>query len=38
MYLGVFRREALEQQGGYNVEFIRAQDWELNFRIREAGG
>jgi glycosyltransferase involved in cell wall biosynthesis len=38
VYLGVFRREALEQQDGYNVEFIRAQDWELNFRIREAGG
>jgi hypothetical protein len=28
----------LEQQGGYNEEFIRAQDWELNYRIREAGG
>ncbi|MEV3856660.1 glycosyltransferase family 2 protein [Streptomyces sp. NPDC050095] len=38
VYLGVFRREALEQQNGYNEEFIRAQDWELNFRIREAGG
>ncbi|MFI7096596.1 glycosyltransferase family 2 protein [Streptomyces lydicus] len=38
VYLGVFRRDALEQQGGYNEEFIRAQDWELNFRIREAGG
>ncbi|MFJ6750933.1 MULTISPECIES: glycosyltransferase family 2 protein [unclassified Streptomyces] len=38
VYLGVFRREALEQQDGYNEEFIRAQDWELNFRIREAGG
>ncbi|WP_381797927.1 glycosyltransferase family 2 protein [Streptomyces niveus] len=38
VYLGVFRRAALEQQGGYNEEFIRAQDWELNFRIREAGG
>lgn len=38
VYLGVFRREVLEQQGGYNVEFIRAQDWELNYRIREAGG
>lgn len=36
VYLGVFRREVLEQQGGYNVEFIRAQDWELNYRIREA--
>ncbi|MFY1678435.1 glycosyltransferase family 2 protein [Streptomyces sp. WMMC905] len=38
VYLGVFRREALERQGGYNEEFVRAQDWELNFRIREAGG
>ncbi|MFJ3903420.1 glycosyltransferase family 2 protein [Streptomyces sp. NPDC090025] len=38
VYLGVFRREALERQGGYNVEFVRAQDWELNFRIRAAGG
>ncbi|MDF3293760.1 glycosyltransferase family 2 protein [Streptomyces silvisoli] len=38
VYLGVFRREVLERQGGYNEEFVRAQDWELNFRIREAGG
>lgn len=38
VYLGVFRREVLEQQRGYNEEFIRAQDWELNFRIRQAGG
>ncbi|MFB7112645.1 glycosyltransferase family 2 protein [Streptomyces sp. NPDC056190] len=38
VYLGVFRRAALEQQCGYNEEFIRAQDWELNFRIRDAGG
>jgi glycosyltransferase involved in cell wall biosynthesis len=38
VYLGVFRRDVLEQQGGYNEEFIRAQDWELNFRIRESGG
>lgn len=38
VYLGVFRREALERADGYNIEFIRAQDWELNFRIREAGG
>ncbi|MET9498552.1 glycosyltransferase family 2 protein [Streptomyces sp. NPDC006552] len=38
VYLGVFRREALERQGGYNEEFVRAQDWELNFRIRDAGG
>jgi cellulose synthase/poly-beta-1,6-N-acetylglucosamine synthase-like glycosyltransferase len=38
VYLGVFRREVLERQGGYNEEFVRAQDWELNYRIREAGG
>ncbi|MFC7221040.1 glycosyltransferase family 2 protein [Streptomyces polyrhachis] len=38
VYLGVFRREALERQGGYNEEFVRAQDWELNYRLREAGG
>ncbi|MBL1066254.1 glycosyltransferase family 2 protein [Streptomyces sp. 7-21] len=38
VYLGVFRREVLEQHGGYNEEFIRAQDWELNYRIRQAGG
>ena len=38
VYLGVFRREVLDKQRGYNVAFIRAQDWELNHRIREAGG
>ncbi|MFC5909397.1 glycosyltransferase family 2 protein [Streptacidiphilus monticola] len=38
VYLGVFRREVLERQGGYNEEFIRAQDWELNYRIRQEGG
>ncbi|GAB3125087.1 glycosyltransferase [Streptomyces calidiresistens] len=38
VYLGVFRREVLERQGGYNEEFIRAQDWELNHRIRKDGG
>ena len=24
--------------GGYDPRFVRAQDWELNHRIREAGG
>jgi cellulose synthase/poly-beta-1,6-N-acetylglucosamine synthase-like glycosyltransferase len=38
VYLGVFRREVLDKQRGYNESFIRAQDWELNHRIREAGG
>jgi succinoglycan biosynthesis protein ExoA len=37
-YLGVFRREAVEQVGGFNEEFEIAEDWELNHRIRRAGG
>jgi succinoglycan biosynthesis protein ExoA len=37
-YLGVFRREAVEQAGGYNEKFEIAEDWELNHRIRQAGG
>jgi succinoglycan biosynthesis protein ExoA len=38
VYLGVFRRAALEQVGGYDEAFHRAQDWEMNYRIRRAGG
>lgn len=38
VYLGVFRREWLRRMGGYDRRFVRAQDWELNHRIREAGG
>lgn len=38
VYLGVFRREALERVGGYDTHFERAQDWEMNHRIRETGG
>jgi glycosyltransferase involved in cell wall biosynthesis len=38
VYLGVFRRDALNALGGYDESFERAQDWELNFRIRSAGG
>ena len=37
VYLGVFRREVLERLGGYDEHFARAQDWELNYRIRQAG-
>ena len=37
VYLGVFRREVLEHLGGYDESFLRAQDWELNHRIRSAG-
>jgi hypothetical protein len=35
--LGVFRREVLDRLGGYDEHFARAQDWELNHRIRAAG-
>ena len=38
VYLGVFRREVLERLGGYDESFLRAQDWELNHRIRSSGG
>ena len=38
VYLGVFQRTALERVGGYDPAFTRAQDWEMNFRIRSTGG
>lgn len=38
VYLGVFRREILERVGGFDDTLRRAQDWELNHRIRGAGG
>ena len=38
VYLGVFQRHALERVGGYDETFIRAQDWEMNHRIRSTGG
>jgi succinoglycan biosynthesis protein ExoA len=38
VYLGVFRRAALERVGGYDRRFTRTQDWELNHRIRATGG
>lgn len=38
VYLGAFRRAALERVGGYDPRFTRAQDWEMNHRIRDTGG
>ena len=38
VYLGVFKKSALLAVGGYDERFIRAQDWELNFRLRDGGG
>lgn len=38
VYLGVFLRSALVAVGGFDERFTRAQDWELNYRLRQAGG
>ncbi|HEX6470456.1 MAG TPA: glycosyltransferase family 2 protein [Streptosporangiaceae bacterium] len=38
VYLGTFRRSALDRVGGYDETFVRAQDWEMNHRIRQTGG
>ena len=38
VYLGVFKRSAVVAVGGYDARFTRAQDWELNFRLRKQGG
>jgi hypothetical protein len=38
VYLGVFRRDTLLRLGGYDETYVRAQDWELNYRIRRSGG
>ncbi len=38
VYLGVFRRDALDAVGGFDETLIRNQDYELNIRLRRAGG
>ena len=38
VYLGVFQKSALEKVSGYDERFVRAQDWEMNHRIRKSGG
>jgi hypothetical protein len=38
VYLGVFDRAALEAVGGFDETLIRNQDYELNVRLRQAGG
>lgn len=37
VYLGAFRRDVLLKLGGFDEHYHRAQDWELNYRIRKAG-
>src|ERR1700733_645107 len=38
VYLGVYRRTEIERVGGYDESMLIAEDWELNYRIRAAGG
>lgn len=38
VYLGVYQRAAIEKVGGYDETMLIAEDWELNYRIRAAGG
>lgn len=38
VYLGVFRRDALDRVGGYDETLRRNQDYELNYRLRATGG
>lgn len=38
VYLGAFRREAIIAAGGFDERYTRAQDWELNYRLRKNGG
>lgn len=37
VFLGVFRRSALRAVGGFDESLFRAQDWELNYRLRTRG-
>lgn len=37
VYLGSFRRGPVTEVGGYDEYFLRAQDWELNHRLRRNG-
>ena len=38
VYLGVYRREALLAAGGWDETLLRNEDYELNWRLRQAGG
>ena len=37
VYLGVFRRDALDAVGGFDETLLRNEDYELNWRLRERG-
>ena len=37
VFLGAFRKEAVLAVGGFDESMHRAQDWELNYRLRRSG-
>lgn len=37
VFLGAFRRDVLLEVGAFDETMHRAQDWELNYRLRKAG-
>jgi len=38
VYLGTFKKSAILAAGSFDERYIRAQDWELNHRMRAQGG
>jgi succinoglycan biosynthesis protein ExoA len=36
-YMGVMKADALREIGGFDESLRRGEDWELNFRLRQAG-
>lgn len=36
-YMGIMQREVILEVGGYDETLRRGEDWELNYRLREAG-
>lgn len=38
LFGGVYKKETLIKLGGFNEEFVKNQDYELNYRLRKMGG
>jgi len=38
VYLGTYKKAAVLAAGGFDERYIRAQDWELNYRLRKNDG
>ncbi|MEM4218298.1 MAG: glycosyltransferase family 2 protein [Candidatus Methanomethylicaceae archaeon] len=38
VYLGAWRKSTLEALGGFNEDWVVNEDYELNYRLRKAGG